>query len=228
MTATRRVVILGGHGKVALLTAPELTKAGYSVDSVIRDPGQSSDVEAAGGNPVVLDIENAQVEDLAQVFDGASAVVFAAGAGGGAPDRTRAVDYEAAVHAMTAAEQVGTKRFIMVSYAGAAEDVDRIDPSNPFFAYAKAKHDADAKLRETELDFTILAPGKLTLEPASGKIQVAGPDGTVDGRTLSDDERVTSRENVARVITHAITANAGARQTVTFYDGPTPIPEAVR
>ncbi|MES0837559.1 NAD(P)H-binding protein [Nocardiopsis tropica] len=226
MSDAERVVVLGGHGKVALLTAPKLTSAGYSVDSVIRDPAQSADVEAAGGNPVVLDIERADVEALTEAFDGARAVVFAAGAGGGDPARTARVDHEAAVRAMRAAEKAGVRRFVIVSYAGAWVDVDRIDPDNPFYAYAKAKHDADAHLRGTELDFTILGPGNLTLEPATGKIRLADADGTIDGRQPGDEGR-TSRDNVAEVITHVITANAGIRQTVNFYDGPTPIPEAL-
>lgn len=228
MSDAKRVVILGGHGKVALLTAPKLKSAGYSVDSVIRDSAQSAEVEAAGGNPVVLDIEQADDEDLTKVFDGAQAVVFAAGAGGGNPARTNRVDRDAAVRSMTAAKKAGIKRFVLVSYAGAGVDVDRVDPESSFFTYAKAKHDADAQLKETELEFTILGPGKLTLEPATGKIQLADADGTINGQQPGDDEGHTSRDNVATVITHVITANAGVRQTVNFYDGRTPISEAIQ
>src|SRR5690625_2427550 len=73
MSDSARAVILGGHGKIALLTAPKLKKAGYVVDSVIRNPQQSSDVEAAGATPVVLDIETADTQALADVFSGAEA-----------------------------------------------------------------------------------------------------------------------------------------------------------
>lgn len=170
MTDTNRVVILGGHGKVALHAAGKLKAAGYAVDSVIRDPEQSNDVEAAGGNPVVLDIERASVDQLASLFSGADAIVFSAGAGGGDPARTHAVDYEAATRAMAAAEQAGVTRFIMVSYAAAGTDVHRLDPQDSFYPYARAKHDADAKLRETTLDYTILGPGLLTTEPATARL----------------------------------------------------------
>src|SRR5690625_3592626 len=114
MTDANRVVIVGGHGKVALLAARKLKDANYAVDSIIRNPEQNDDVRNAGGNPVVLDIETASVDELASAFFGASAIVFSAGAGGGNPARTHAVDYEAAVRTMAAAEQVGVKRFIMV------------------------------------------------------------------------------------------------------------------
>lgn len=228
MSDTQRVVILGGHGKVALLAAPKLATAGYVVDSVIRNPAQSAEIEAADGNPVVLDIEQAGVEELTKAFDGAQAVVFAAGAGGGNPERTHRVDYEAAVRSMTAAERAGVDRFVLVSYAGADVGIEKVDPNNSFYPYAKAKHDADAQLRETGLDFTILGPGKLTLEPGTGNIRLAALDGTIDGRQPRDDEGDTSRDNVASVIAHVVTTDAAIRRTVTFYDGPTPITEAIR
>lgn len=223
MTDQNRIVILGGHGKVALLAAPKLKAAGYGVDSIIRNPGHGDDVRAADANPVVLDIESADVDAMAAAFKGAGAVVFSAGAGGGSPRRTHAVDYEAATRAMQAAEQAGVKRFVMVSYAGADGDVHRLDPSDSFYPYAKAKHDADARLRESALDYTILGPGLLTLEPATGKIQRTE---TV-GADFPDDQRVTSRDNVAEVIAHVIRTGAASRQTVNFYDGATPINEAI-
>lgn len=94
-------------------------------------------------------------------------MVFSAGAGGGKPDRTKAVDHKGAVRAIDAAVQAGVTRFIMVSFATALVSKDTVDPEEPFYTYAKAKVDADEHLRSTDLDYTILGPGKLTLEPAS-------------------------------------------------------------
>ena len=227
MATKDQVVIVGGHGKIALLTAPKLTAAGYGVRSVIRNPDHRPDVTAAGAEPVVLDIEEADVEALTEVFDGAAAVVFSAGAGGGNPARTHAVDYEAALRTMQAAQNAGVARYVMVSYITAAVDVGRIDPDSSFYPYAKAKHDADAHLRSTGLTYTILGPAGLTMEPASGKILVADDQGQVPGADLTDDQRVTSRENVAEVITHVIRTGAGARSTFNFYDGIVPIEEAI-
>lgn len=221
MTDTNRVVIVGGHGKVALLAAGKLKSAGHAVDSVIRNPDQADDVRAAGGNPIVLDIESASVDQLASLFSGAEAILFSAGAGGGSPQRTHTVDYEAATRAMAAADQAGVRRFIMVSYAGAGVDVHRLDPGDSFYPYARAKHDADAKLRESSLDYTILGPGLLTTAPATGKLTR-----TEDaGNDWPDDKRVTSRENVAEAIAYVIKAGAAIRQTVNFYDGDIPVAE---
>lgn len=224
-----RVVIIGGHGKVALLAAPRLSAAGFSVDALIRNPEHAADVSAAGANPVELDIESAGVDELAAAFSGASAVVFAAGAGGGNPARTHAVDFESAVRSMDAAQQAGVARYVMVSYARASRAIDSLDPEDSFFPYAKAKHDADAHLRATDLDYTILGPGKLTLEPSSGAVTLADDAGEPvgAGAEAPDQTRDTSRDLVAEVITHVIAAPAGSRSTVNFYDGPTPVAEAI-
>jgi nucleoside-diphosphate-sugar epimerase len=228
MSDSARAVILGGHGKIALLAAPKLKDAGYVVDSVIRNPQQSSDVEAAGANPVVLDIETADTHALADVFSGAEAVIFSAGAGGGNPARTKAVDLDAAKRSVDAAAQAGVKRFVMVSYSSASVDSDRVDPDSSFYPYVQAKHGADEHLRASSLDYTILGPGGLTLEPSTGKVLIADAAGDVDGQKPADDVRVTSRELVADVITHVISNSAAVRETVNFYDGQTPIAEAIR
>ncbi|TFI50643.1 NAD-dependent dehydratase, partial [Micrococcus endophyticus] len=41
-----RTVIIGGHGKVALLAAPLLAEAGHDVTSIIRNPEHAAEVEA--------------------------------------------------------------------------------------------------------------------------------------------------------------------------------------
>src|SRR5690625_2402329 len=128
-------MIVVRHGKVALLAARKLKAANYAVDSIIRNPQQNDDVRNAGGTPVVLDIETASVDELASAFSGAYAVVFSAGAGGGNPARTHAVDYEAAVSTMEAAEQGGVKSFIMVYYAYAGRTLYQIVPQSYIYIF---------------------------------------------------------------------------------------------
>jgi len=225
MANRKRVIILGGHGKVARLAGPKFVAAGWSVTGIIRNPEHRADLEAAGALPVLLDIERAEVDHLAAAFTDAAAVVFAAGAGGGNPVRTNAVDYEAAVCAMQAAEHAAVRRFVTVSYATASVDMERVDPTSSFYPYVLAKSAADAHLRGTDLDYTILGPGSLTLEPGTGRIQLADHAGDVAGHPPADTS--TSRDNVAEVLVHVITRGAAIRQTVNFYDGPAPIADAI-
>lgn len=223
MADHNRIIILGGHGKIALLALPKLTAAGYAVDAVIRNPDHGDDVRDAGGNPVVLDIEQASTADLVDAFADADAIVFSAGAGGGgSPERTRAVDYEAATRSLAAAEEAGVTRFIMVSYVSAATDIHRLEPDHSFYPYAKAKHDADEALRNSSLAYTILGPGRLTSEPASDKLRLVDADTAGD---VPESERLTSRGNVASVIAYLVRTGAAKRQTINFFDGDTPIAE---
>ncbi|MDO5493407.1 MAG: SDR family oxidoreductase [Nesterenkonia sp.] len=227
MAAENRVVIVGGHGKIALIAATQLTQAGYAVKSLIRNPEQRDEVAATGAEPHVLDIETADVDRLAEAFADAGAVVFSAGAGGGNPARTHAVDYEAAVRTMGAAAEAGVRRYVMVSYVRADTDVDTLDPESSFHPYAKAKHDADAHLRQTALDWTILGPGTLTQEPGRGTVQIVDAHGLVDGQELPSDQLSVPREDVASAITHAVTTGAAVGQTRRFVTGETPIAEAI-
>lgn len=223
MAEQKKAVIVGGHGKVALLTAPRLREAGFSVASLLRNPDHEDDVRAAGAEPEILDLETATRSELARAFAGADAVVFAAGAGGGDPERTAAVDAEAAIRSIDAAQEADVSRFVLVSYSGSPVDIFRVDEKDSFHPYAEAKHRGDRHLRDAGLPYTILGPGLLTTEPGTGRIRRIDP-GAVGDVEPAD----TSRENVAEVITQAVAHGAAENQTVIFFDGAQPIADALR
>jgi uncharacterized protein YbjT (DUF2867 family) len=211
-----RIVIVGGHGKVALHLARILPGRGDEVTSVVRNPDHGDDVSAAGARPVVADIEHADTAALADLLAGHDAVVFSAGAGGGDPARTYAVDRDAAIRFTDAAAHAGVRRFVMVSYFGAGPD-HGVSEDNSFYPYAEAKASADAHLRASDLDWTVLGPGRLTSEPATGRITVgaAARDGSV------------SREDVALVTAAVLADPSTIRRTIDFNNGDTPIAEAL-
>ncbi len=209
-----RITIIGGHGKIALLAAPLLVKAGHEVTSVFRNPEHEADVAKTGAAAKVADVEQLDTAQLAQLFDGQDAVIWSAGAGGGNPARTKAVDQDAAIRTMDAAQQAGAKRYVMVSYFNSSRD-HGVDPEDGFWHYAEAKSIADEHLRGTDLDWTILGPSLLTLEPASSTI-------TVDGKGSE-----VSRENVAQVIAAVVEDASTIGRTINFDDGDTPIAEAI-
>lgn len=210
-----RIVIIGGHGKVALHLARLLAERGDEATSVIRNPDQKSDIEQVGGTPLVLDVENAGTDEMADAFSGADAVVWSAGAGGGSAERTYAVDRDAAQRAIDAAAQAGVRRFVMVSWIGSTPD-HGIDPDDDFFAYADAKLAADDHLRASELDWTILGPGTLTLDPPSGRITTA-PEGKGE----------VSRADVAAVAAAVLVQPATIGRFIRFGAGDTLIAEAI-
>ena len=212
-----RVIVIGGHGKVALLAAPLLVADGHDVTSVVRTPAHVADVEATGATAAVLDVESATTDEIADLVRGSDVVVWSAGAGGGDPARTYAVDRDAAIRSMDAAAQSGIGRYVMVSYFGAGPD-HGVPQDNPFQAYADAKTAADAYLEDTELDWTILRPSALTMDAATGHIESG--DGVSAGQV--------SRGNVAHVI-RSVVSHPGttARRVIAFNDGHRPIDEVV-
>ncbi|HEX7350224.1 NAD(P)H-binding protein [Brachybacterium sp.] len=201
------IALIGGHGKVALLAAPLLVEAGHTVHAVIRNPDHAAEVEATGAQAVLSDIETLDAGGWDELLRGKDAVVWAAGAGGGNPARTVAVDQDAAIASMDAAQRVGAMRYVMVSYFGASLD-HGIPDSEPFHAYAESKAQADAHLQRTELSWTILGPSGLTLEEPTGRIDLdAAESGTV------------SRGNVARTIVAALGHPGTAGKFLQYNDG---------
>jgi uncharacterized protein YbjT (DUF2867 family) len=212
-----RIIVIGGHGKVALQLARILTERGDEVSSVFRNPDHSDDVAASlsgGGRAVQADIEQLDTNALADLLAGHDAVVFSAGAGGGNPGRTYAVDRDAAIRVIDAAAQAGVRRFVMVSYFGAGPD-HGVAQDDPFFPYAVAKAAADAHLRASELNWTVLGPGRLTLEPATGRIAVGEGKGQV------------SRADVALVVAAALDDDSTIGRTIDFNNGDVPIVDAL-
>jgi len=216
-----RIVIIGGHGKIALLLGPLLTERGDEVTSIFRNPDHSEEVAVTGVAPLVADIEQLDTDALAALLAGHDAVVFSAGAGGGNPARTYAVDRDAAIRTIDAAGRAGVRRFVMVSYFGAGPG-HGVPEGDPFFPYAQAKAAADAHLRASDLDWTVLGPSRLTLEPASGRIET----GAAAQRHV--EKAAVSRGNVAQVIAACLIEDATIRRTIEFNDGQTPIEEALR
>ena len=210
-----RILIFGGHGKVALLLAPLLVERGDDVTSVIRNPAHAAEVAASGATPAVADVETLSVDELSALLDGHDAVVWSAGAGGGSPARTYAVDRDAAIRSMDAAANAGADRYVMVSYFGARAD-HGVPADNPFFAYAEAKAAADDHLRATNLSWTALGPRALTLDEPTGRIDVSASESTS-----------VSRADVAGVVVAALADDATIGRTIRFNSGDVPIAEAI-
>ena len=165
-----RIAIVGGHGQIARLLHPMLLGAGHEPVALVRSQEQAAGLEAAGVTARLLDIEASGSEAFAGAFEGCEAVVFAAGGGpDGNLDRKRTVDLEGALKSIEAAQQVGIRRFVQVSAINVDEPVAE-DASPVWKAYVEAKRDADAALRESGLDWTILRPGRLTDVPGTGRI----------------------------------------------------------
>jgi uncharacterized protein YbjT (DUF2867 family) len=212
-----RILILGGHGKVALLAEPMLVEAGHSVHAVIRNPDHVADVEATGAEPVVANLESLDQAGTDELLDGHDVVVWSAGAGGGSPERTWAVDRDAAMRVVDAVARSGA-RLVMVSYFGASPD-HGVSPDEPFYAYAEAKALVDEAIRERLADWVILQPSGLTLDEETG-IELDEPAGSIESGEIP-------RATVARLIAETVEHPAVSGLSIRCNGGETPVREAL-
>ena len=213
-----RIVIAGGHGQIALHLERRLAERGHEPVGIVRNPDHVGDLETIGARAVVLDLEQASVDEVAQVVHGADAVVFAAGGGPGSGSaRKETVDKGAAILLADAAEQAGVRRYLMVSAIG-TEQADP-DSDEVFQAYLRAKQAADDDLRGRDLDWTVVKPGRLTDDPGTGRVRVGAPGSIEYGEIPRDD--------VAAVLAALLDAAAGVRTTFDLVGGDTAISDAL-
>jgi uncharacterized protein YbjT (DUF2867 family) len=212
-----RVVIAGGHGKVALRLERALAVRGDAAVGLVRNPAHVADVRATGGEAVVCDLESTTVEAVAEHLTGADAVVFAAGAGPGSGiPRKDTVDRAASGLLADAAQAAGVRRFLQVSAMG-VEHAGQAGPDDVFGAYLVAKRAAEDDLRRRPLDWTILRPGRLTDDPAVGTVRLA----------RHVDPGIVTRDDVAAVLVALLDTAGAAGHVLELVEGDIPVPDAV-
>jgi uncharacterized protein YbjT (DUF2867 family) len=210
------VVVVGGHGRVALRLLGLLAERGDRARGLIRNPEHAADLEAAGAEPVIADLEQLEPSEIARQIAGAHAVVFAAGAGpGSGPERKRTVDLGAAVKLIEAARAADGPRYVMVSAIGVTRPDRWADEMRPYY---EAKAAADQELERSGLEYTIVRPGGLTDDPGTGLVEAA-PALERSGRIPRDD--------VAAVLLAVLDSQNTTGVAFDVISGETPIAEAV-
>ncbi|WP_409252807.1 SDR family oxidoreductase [Bacillus sp. SCS-153A] len=185
-----KILVVGANGQIGKQLVGIIQNSGsHTARAMIRKQEQVSHFESLGAETAVVNLEG-EVEDIAKAAEGVDAIVFTAGSGPhtGA-DKTLMIDLDGAVKTIKAAEKAGVKRFVMVSSFDTTRKAIQEAPES-FAPYVVAKHYADEWLRGTDLDFTIVHPGRLTNENGTGKVEAA--------REVERGE--IPREDVAQVI----------------------------
>ncbi len=216
-TPHRKVAVVGGSGKIARLLHPLLHGAGYESVALVRREEQMAELEGQGVTARLLDIESQDADDFAKVFSDCSTVVFAAGGGpDGDPERKRAVDLGGSLKSIEGARKAGVQRFVQIS-AISVDDPVPAGTDEVWQVYVEAKRDADAALRGSDLAWTILRPGRLTDDPATGRV------------TLGEDvERGdVPRADVAACVAAVIPDGRTVGKQWTLVGGETPLAQAI-
>jgi uncharacterized protein YbjT (DUF2867 family) len=216
-----RIVIAGGHGQIGLRLGRLLAGGAHNAVGLVRDPSQIDDLREAGVTPIVLDLEDSDVDQVAGVLKGADAVVFAAGAGpGSGVARKDTVDRGAAVRLADACEAQGVTRYVLVSSMGVETVRDGGTPDGAdevFTAYLRAKLAAEDDLRRRPLEWTVLRPGRLTDDPGTGRVHLAPQVERGD----------VPRDDVAAVLAALLDEPASAGAVLELVGGTTSLSDAV-
>ncbi|GEK11946.1 SDR family oxidoreductase [Pseudoalteromonas peptidolytica] len=207
-----KTLIIGASGQIGKMTTKKMLERGHDVVALVRDKDKLADIGSAQLTIIEQDLEN----DFSAAFDNIEQVIFSAGSGGetGA-DKTLLIDLWAAIKAIDYAVKANVKHFIMVSSIG-ADDPDNIE--SEIKPYLVAKHMADQYLQRSIVNYTIVRPGTLLNEPATG--------GFSTSRTANREDAVINRENVADALAYLATLHP---QNLTFelFNGEQPLKQAL-
>ena len=212
-----KVLVAGAHGKTARRLVRMLVDDGHEVRGLVRKEEQMPDVEADGAEPVLVDLEEEEVEGgVGEAVEGCDAIVFAAGAGpGSGAARKETMDYGGAAKLIEAAQKRGVRRYLMLSSMGAGNPEGGSEAMQPYL-FAKAR--ADERLITSDLQYTIIRPGGLTNEEGTGRIEAA--------QSLGRRGQI-SRDDVARTFADALEMRNTYGKTFEILAGDAPIREAL-
>ncbi|MDV2683319.1 SDR family oxidoreductase [Alkalihalophilus lindianensis] len=207
------VLVVGANGNVAKQAITELSQTSHKAIAMIRDEKQTESLLDAGADQVVIaDLE----DEIDHAFDGVDAVIFAAGSGGhtGA-DKTILIDMWGAMKVVDAAKKYQVKRFVMLSSMGTVDpdSSDRIKP------YLVAKKIADDYLKQSGLSYTIVRPGSLTDDEATGNIKLE--------HEIEVRDTTITRADVAKVLAGVVDRVNTFGKTFEILNGDTPIEDAL-
>lgn len=213
-----RIAVVGGHGQVAQHLLRTLRRTEHVPVALVRREEYREELEGLGAEVRLLDLEADDAGAFAAAFEGCDAVVFAAGGGAdGDIERKRTVDLEGSLKSIEGARQAGIRRFVQVSAIGVDDPLPE-DTEPVWRAYVEAKRDADAALRDSGLDWTIIRPGRLTDDPARDAVLLA-----------EEVERgEVSRADVAAVLAAVLDEPGSVRRQLDLVNGTERVADAVR
>ena len=207
-----KIFIVGSTGRVGKSLLKSLSTTDHQIYAGARkveQVPQYNNVKA-----VQFDVDWTP-EEMAKQLHGMDAIINVSGSGGKSLLR---VDLYGAVKLMQAAEKAEVKRFILLSTIFSLQPEKWIGVGfDALKDYYIAKHFADLYLtKETNLDYTIIQPGALTEEEATGLIEIN--DEVSESNTIGD---------VADTIKELVMTNHSIGKVISMHNGKTPIKEAL-
>ncbi|MCM3791721.1 SDR family oxidoreductase [Priestia megaterium] len=210
-----KVLVVGANGTTGKQVVEKVANSTqHEAYAMIRDEKQADALKKLGANIVLGDLE----QDVSDALRGMDAVIFAAGSGGNTGDeKTIAVDQNGAKNIIDEAKNQGVKRFVMLSSMGT--DTPEQGPEG-LQLYLRAKAIADEYLKQSNLQYTIVRPGTLSNDQATGKIDI--------NNDIQDKSQTIPRADVATVLVECLNEEATIGKTFEMLAGETEIEQAIK
>ncbi len=168
-TTSQRVIVFGATGSVGRLAVADLLNAGHRVTAAARNPDRL-DLQHPALDRISVDAHDAQA--VAEAVRGHDAAVIVLGAGASRSSRIRS---EGTRNVIAAMRTHGIRRLIAQTTLGAHESWSNLNffwkrimfglLLRPVFLDHELQ---ETLVRESGLDWTIVRPGALTDDPATG------------------------------------------------------------
>lgn len=168
MTSSETIFLAGASRGVGKEIASRLVKANYKVIALLRSATDSSELEELGIEIVRGDALN--LPELEAAMQNHPSISAAISTVGGLPQDGVRADYLGNRNLIDAAVKAGIKRFILVSSIGAGESAAALSPQvlQTLGPVLVEKEKAEAHLIDSGLTYTVVRPGGLKSEPATG------------------------------------------------------------
>lgn len=164
---TMHVFLAGASRGVGREIARCLTEQQIKVTALLRSPAAQAELEAMGIRVVMGDALDASAMEQAMQGEPIQAVISTIG---GLPQEGERSDFKGNQHLIDAAVKAAVPKFILVSSIGSGDSVVALPPQalQTLEAVLKEKAQAEQHLIASGLTYTIVRPGGLKSEPATG------------------------------------------------------------
>lgn len=204
----KSVLVAGANGTTGRIIIDILKETkDYEPIAMVREKAQKERFESQAVTSVLADLE----EDVSHAVIQADKVIFAAGSGG---KKVVAVDQEGAKRLIDASKKANVEKLVMLSSMGA----DDPSQSEELQEYLEAKQNADIYLRNSGLPYSIVRPGQLTNDSATGHIKLE--------KSIGEMGKI-SRADVAKTLVAVLENAARPNDTFEILEGKTAIATAI-